>query len=107
MSEDIHLILSDLKKRLKSKYKTNLKSIVLFGSHASGKANPDSDYDILVILESEVDWLVERAVSDECFETDLKYGVFIDLHVLSESDLKKPRGRQPVFLNAIANGIYA
>ena len=41
----------ELVSRLKESYGSRLKSVVLFGSHARGDARPESDHDILLIIE--------------------------------------------------------
>ena len=40
-----------LKKELEKLYGPRLKQVLLYGSRARGDHNPDSDYDVLVILE--------------------------------------------------------
>ena len=101
------VILSELSFLLKSKFSDNLKDIILFGSQAYGLGNQDSDYDILIILKQKVDWKIEREISDICYEIDLKYNIITDTHIVSESELSTLRGKQPVFVNAISNGLHA
>ncbi|HNV81691.1 MAG: nucleotidyltransferase domain-containing protein [Tenuifilaceae bacterium] len=100
-------LLNDLKYRLKSRFSDNLKDVVLFGSHVTGKAHKDSDYDILIVLKQKVDWKTEREISDICYEIDLKYNIITDTHVMSEPELGTLRGKQPIFVNALSNGLYA
>ena len=107
MKKKNSLILSDLKKLLKNRFGENLFHLILFGSQMEGKANKYSDYDILIILKESFDWKIEREISDICSEIDLKYDLIIDFHVLCVHDLSTLRGRQPIFVNAISNGIYA
>lgn len=102
-----NIILSDLKNVLSLKFKDNLKDLVLFGSHLSGHANQDSDYDILIVLKQKPDWNTEKEISDLCYEIDLKYGIITDTHILGENELNSLRGKQPIFVNALENGIYA
>ena len=45
-------MLRQLTRELKKIYGVRLKKIVLFGSYARGEATPDSDIDILVVLEN-------------------------------------------------------
>ena len=101
------LVLNDLNDMLKSRFPDNLKEVVLFGSQANGKAHKDSDYDFLIVLKEKVDWKTEREISDLCFEIDLKYDILTDIHILSEAELSTIRGRQPIFVNALANGLHA
>ena len=80
---------------------------VLFGSQVYGHVSKDSDFDILIILKKKADWKIEREISDLCYEMDLKYNVITDTHVIGETELNTLRGKQPIFVNAIANGLHA
>lgn len=46
--------LHKLKTGLKELYGDRLVKLILFGSHARGEANPDSDIDLLAVLKSPV-----------------------------------------------------
>ena len=80
---------------------------MLFGSQVYGKADKNSDYDILIILKKKPDWKTEREISDMCYEIDLKYEIITDTHIIGESELLTLRGKQPIFVNAIADGLHA
>jgi uncharacterized protein len=99
-------ILNDLKNLLKSRFSDDLKDLVLFGSQVYGNAHKDSDYDILIILKQKADWKTEREISDICYEIDLKYNIITDIHILSETELTSLRGKQPIYVNAIAGGLH-
>ena len=107
MEPNNRVILSDLSRILRAKLLDNLKDVVLFGSQVSGKTGIDSDYDILIILKQKADWKIEREISDLCYEIDLKYNIITDTHVISEPELVTLRGKQPIYTNAIAKGLYA
>jgi len=107
MKNDKIIILNDFKQILATKLKDNLKDVVLFGSQQTGKINRDSDFDILIVLKQKPDWKDEREISDLCYEIDLKYGIISDTHILSDEDFNSLRGKQPVYVNALKNGIYA
>lgn len=98
-------VITDLKKALTSKFGSNIKEIILFGSRLTSEQS-ESDYDILILLKEKPTWKTEREISDICYEIDLKYGIITDTHILCEEDLKSPRGRQPVFANALSCGLH-
>ncbi|TYQ25455.1 nucleotidyltransferase domain-containing protein [Pseudanabaena sp. UWO311] len=50
----IQSTLHELKLGLKELYGDRLVKLILFGSHARGEANPDSDIDLLAVLKSPV-----------------------------------------------------
>ncbi len=107
MSVNNKEVLNDLSDLLGAKFSDNLKDVVLFGSQVNGKARKDSDYDFLIILKQKADWKTEREISDICFEIDLKYNIITDTHIMSESELSTLRGKQPIFVNALSNGLHA
>jgi predicted nucleotidyltransferase len=51
---NIKPILNELKQELQELYGDRLVKLILFGSHARGEANPDSDIDLLAVLKSPV-----------------------------------------------------
>ena len=104
---DSKLILNDLKFRLLAKYSDSVNNVILFGSQASNKASEYSDYDILILLNNDYSRQDEDAIFDICYDIDLKYDILIDVHLLSTNELMTGRGKQPVFINALKNGIYA
>lgn len=104
---DKRLILIDLKNRLKEHYSDSVINVVLFGSQANNKATDYSDYDVLIILNQDYTKQDENRILDICYEVDLKYDILIDAHLLSMKELNSLRGKQPIFVNAIKDGIYA
>jgi predicted nucleotidyltransferase len=64
--EELHTILADLRQRLQRIYGDRLVAVLLFGSQARGDAGPESDIDVLVVLEGEVHPYTEikRTVAD-------------------------------------------
>ena len=101
------LILQDLKALLTNQFGKDLINIYLFGSQAKNTETPDSDYDILILLKTRKDWRVKDQVIDICYDIDLKHDIIIDPHILAEEELTTLRGKQPIFINAMLNGIRA
>lgn len=102
---DKKIILTDLKRRLEDQYPVPVK-VVLFGSQASNRANEFSDYDILILLGHDYSSVDENNILNICYDIDLKYNILIDAHLLSTRELNSKRGKQPIFINALKNGIY-
>ena len=97
-------ILKEITRLLRLKMPDSFVKAVLFGSRLTNQCKPDSDYDILIIVREKADWKTEREISDISYEIELKYNVFIDIHILSEPEVKSGRGQQPIFDNALLYG---
>ncbi len=100
-------ILKDLKNHLQTSFKESVKDVILFGSQALGKANKDSDYDILVVLKNDYTAKDENLIFDLCYDISLRHNIVIDTHIISEKELYSIKGKQPIFIKAIKSGIYA
>jgi predicted nucleotidyltransferase len=101
-------ILKELKEQLVHHFGNNIKDVILFGSHASGKASEHSDYDIIVIIKNDYDWKYKDKIFHVVYDIELEYEIIIDLKIISLNELNNTlRGKQPLFLNAIKQGIYA
>src|ERR1035437_9616644 len=107
MKVDKRVVLNDLSNLLRDRFPDNLKDVVLFGSQANGTAHKDSDYDFLIVLKQKVDWKTESEISDLCYKIDLKYNIITDTHIISEAEFSTLRGKQPIFVNALLNGLHA
>jgi predicted nucleotidyltransferase len=106
MTNDKIKILKDLKLTLSKRLNDNLIDLVLFGSQLKDNNMQEPDYDILILVKNKT-WKLEREISDIYYDIDLKYGILTDTHILSEADPDTPRGKQPIFVNAINQGFHA
>lgn len=100
-------ILKELKNHLQHYYKNTVKDVILFGSQAKGNIKTDSDFDVLIVLEDDYSRKDENTILDLCYDIDLKYNIIIDAHIISQSEIDTIRGKQPIYFNALHNGVYA
>jgi len=103
---DKRIILIDLKHKLEEQYSGSVKNVILFGSQVNNLANEFSDYDVLILLNHDYDKNDENRILNICYDIDLKYNIIIDAHLLSTKEVENKRGKQPIFVNALKNGIY-
>ena len=99
------IILKDLKNHLSNQFGSEVTKVILFGSRSKNMEHPDSDYDILIILKSKHNWETKFKIIDLCYDIDLKHDIIIDPHILAEEEINTLRGKQPIFSNALQNGI--
>lgn len=104
---DKKLIINDLRNKLTEQYSDSIKNVILFGSQANDMSTEYSDFDVLILLNKDYSKTDENKILDICYDIDLKYDIIIDAHLLSVNEIDSKRGRQPIFKNALQNGIYA
>lgn len=80
-------ILDEFVKICKRKFGDDLFSIILFGSRARGLATEYSDFDLLVVLRN-LDQYANHPLRDLRLKSQMKYGVRIDLLLISEEDFE-------------------
>lgn len=100
-------ILTELKARLQQRFGSDVKDVILFGSRAAGTARKDSDYDVLVVLHYDYDRKFKDKLTDIVYDIELTHDVLIDIFLISTNELQfSLRGMQPVFVEAVNNGVY-
>lgn len=71
-------ILEDLKHSLKNLYREKLNQLILYGSQARGEAKPDSDLDLLIVLNNSFNYSQEiERTSYLISDLSLKYNILI------------------------------
>ena len=82
---NIKPILNEIKQELQELYGDRLVKLILFGSHARGQANPDSDIDLLAVLKSPVSQVQEISyMSELCVKILLDHNELVSIVPMSE-----------------------
>ena len=99
-------VLKELKDKLNKNLKNTIKEVILFGSQVTNNTHKYSDYDILIIVDTKLTPELKDHIISICYDIDLKYDILTDTHILSTKDLDTLKGKQPIFTNAMNNGIH-
>ena len=101
---DIRAIGETLRSFLEGRYGSDLKAVILYGSHARGTATEDSDVDFLVVVDEALDpWEVHDCLDDLLWRLLLETGRLISVIVVRES--RYERYRSPFMVNVRREGI--
>jgi predicted nucleotidyltransferase len=91
----------DFVQRTRAALGGQLVALKLFGSKATGRDAPDSDIDVLVVVE-EASVKIEDQVLDIAFEVNLAHEVYVSPRVIARATLNDPVWRITPFLQALA-----
>ncbi len=90
---------------LRDRWGSELKGLIVFGSLARGEWAPESDIDLMVLLDNS---LVSKAEQEEVsrLARDLthKYDLYVQTLVFTEAEYQ--RGRSPLFFNVRREGMF-
>ena len=98
------IIIQELREVIQKEIGTALRDIILFGSRARGDSSPDSDYDILVLVDNETKE-IEDKIFNASYEIGWRNNVIITVFVHNKGyfDSKK---YEPLFMNIRKEGIH-
>lgn len=99
-------IIKELKRLLQKKLGDDIVEVILFGSHVKNKSHIDSDVDVLIIINYDYGYVYKRKIRNLCYNLSLKYDVLIDSKIVSIVDLNTPKGKHPIYQDAINEGIH-
>jgi uncharacterized protein len=64
--------------------------VILYGSRARGNAGPESDYDLLVLVDGPVDWQLEDRIRRSLYHFELERGVVVTVNAYNRADWYSP-----------------
>lgn len=89
--------------RLRNELLGNIVDLRLFGSEARGEATPESDIDVLVVVQPEPARVrLEDRIIDIAFDVNLEFGVYVSPRVITPGILNDPIWRETAFLSTVA-----
>ncbi|MDP2984922.1 MAG: nucleotidyltransferase domain-containing protein [Candidatus Latescibacter sp.] len=102
--ETIQDILNGCKTLLEHHYGAHFKGLVLYGSTARDQAGPESDIDLLVLLDEPIDYFLElRRIIEILYPLQLETDRLISVKPVFLTDFEQ--GRFQLFRNAKREGV--
>lgn len=99
-------LLAEIKDRLAAAYGKRLRGVILYGSAARGEDTPESDIDIMALLDgSPTTWEDIHAATRAIYPIILRIGKIIDVAVV---DIRRyEEGQAPLYEAARREGVVA
>ena len=81
--------------------------IILFGSKARGDYSEDSDIDILILLDTEVNSKLKERIIGDIYDIELKYEILFGPLIINKNDWNKDYKGNPFLKeNIIREGMF-
>jgi hypothetical protein len=80
----------ELREMLESVLGDDFVRLYHYGSRVEGRAEPDSDYDVLCISKRPLSRQERERILDRRLDIELSRGVLFDLHFYSEEEIRTP-----------------
>ncbi len=75
--------------------------ISIYGSRARGDARAESDYDLLVLVDGEVDWRLEDHIRQSLYPLELATSAVLTVHAYSRQAWDSPLYRAMPFIQHV------
>lgn len=106
-TNELNLILKEISKVYREVYRSDLVSIILYGSYARGDYQKDSDIDIVAIVKGDREKLQRelKKVWDISSDLELEYGTIISPTVIPFEEFEKYKDDLPYYRNIQKEGV--
>jgi predicted nucleotidyltransferase len=103
MNNQKEIVLAMIKKQVREI--DPLADIILYGSRARGDARPDSDWDILILVNSTADIETEKVFRHKLFDVELELGEALSTFVYNKQEWNSKYWMTPLYKNISIEGI--
>jgi uncharacterized protein len=79
--------------------------VILYGSRARGEEHPDSDWDILILVDTKADLDYERIFRHKLYDIELELGEAFSVTVHNKNEWKSRYWMTPLYQNISREGI--
>lgn len=104
---ELYKILSVTYKELSAMFGEKLENVFLYGSYARGEQTPESDIDVMALVDLPKDVLsrYRRDVSDFSSDIDLEYDVLLSVKLQDTETFNRYRDVLPFYKNVLREGV--
>ncbi|TKB68817.1 MAG: nucleotidyltransferase domain-containing protein [Nitrospira sp.] len=93
-------IIKEFKRRVEARFPGELVRLVLFGSKARGEATPESDVDLLAVIQSD-NWRLGDEIRSVGYALELEHGVVLSIQVISRNHYERLRTSGTQFFHVL------
>lgn len=93
-------IIEEFKRRVEQRFPRELVRLVLFGSKARGQATPESDVDLLAVIQSD-NWRLGDEIRSVGYALELEHGVVLSIQVISRNHYERLRASGTQFFHIL------
>ena len=95
--------LGELKRVLRERY--NVTSILVYGSKARGDDSPDSDIDVMIVLDDYTPQ-IEMTIDEMVYDINLDHDCLISVVIFGRRELEEgPMAESPLYKRILAEGV--
>lgn len=79
--------------------------VILYGSRARGDEKPDSDWDILILVDNKADLYYESQFRHRLYDIELETGAVLSVFVHNKEEWKSLHWMTPLYKNIAREGL--
>jgi predicted nucleotidyltransferase len=93
-------IIEEFKRRVEARFPGELVRLMIFGSKVRREATPESDVDLLVVMQSE-NWRLGDEIRGVGYALELEHGVVLSIQVISQNHYERLRANGTQFFHVL------